>query len=193
MRRGFIVLVWLFAAPVASQQLTDAQIQAAIDRGLRKEAPSVRVSGSMTGWYNIHIGGPLSHISTAAERAAASYLPYTLADVTEDDRAPLLYVVASCKPPEWNRYSGMHVNPDAKHVVVQAKKNSQAIQPAHVEPIPMEWKNAVGGVFTCSGLSATFQLSDLPQGQFEIVVVNVFGREQRATVKPEHRTRAGIQ
>ncbi len=182
-----IMVVSLSARVVSAQVLSDAQIAEAIADTKAQQFQTVSVSA---GPYNVVIGGPMTRVNAAARRAAKDLKPFTRADVTDEMAGPFVRITAWPDKPTYSKYSGWTVTPAATNVVLLPKgvtDVTKAVQPSSKEPFPQEWGNALGAKFEGQGMTADFNLADLPAGEFDVVVGCNCARQARGTVKAKDR------
>lgn len=181
-----IMLSSILSAPTRTQDVSDAAIETAIAAGrAKKESQSVVVS-PFSSSFTIVIDGPLIRVQRAAADAAKEYRSFTRADVSEDLLASVVNITAVPDKPVYNSIGkSWVVTPAATHLVIQAK-SGPALQPTKTETFPMDWGNAFGATFHGQGIIGTFDLADVPQTDFDVVVVTD-GRETRVTVKKKDR------
>jgi hypothetical protein len=194
------------AAPTGP--VTDAQVQTAIDYG--KAHPNINLGLPLGKWhrrcrnsdhhndecgYQIALQGPLGRVITAASTHAGLYLPFTLDSVTAEMRRPVVTVWVAPIAPEF--VSGeWRQSPPVQRIVLQVKPArgseapGQVIQPGQVQALPMQWTNALGGVFSGQGAVATFDATQIPTTEFDVVLVTG-GREIRSTVTARDLEQSG--
>lgn len=181
-------LIFLAIAPSAtSQSLSDAAITQAIKEGQAKKYTSVGIDA---GPYSIVISGPSARVVAAARKAAEELKPFAAADVTTEMTGAFVRITAWPDKPSYAQYSGWTVTPAATNIILMPKgfkDLASAIQPASTEPFPQEWGNAMGAKFEGQGITADFDLSALPAGEFDVVVGCKCAREARGTVKLKDR------
>jgi hypothetical protein len=178
--------------------ISDAQAQAAIDYGkahpntnyglgIGRQVPRCHGSHNYLSecGYTIVLKGPFGIIATAAATRAGQYLPFTLDSVSAEMRAPVLTVFVTPQAPDFADGSWHQAQP-VQRVVLQAKGPSRdvpgaVVQPLALTPVPMQWTNALGATFSSQGAVATFDRSQVPPGDFDVVLVTG-GREVRSTL-----------
>jgi len=98
----------------------------------------------------------------------------------------VLVVTANPSPPVIVRGEIYHVTPRPSHLFLRV--GSDTIQPTHVETFAVTWGNVPGAQFHAQGVTAFFDLTAVPQEDYEVVVIAKGRvREHRATVKKEDR------
>lgn len=178
------------AAPLAAQMPTEADILAAIERGL--SAKSVESAEGSSGTFmalgmgfHVTVSGPLNRVASAAAANARKYLPFTRDSVTEGMLRPTAVVTVHPKTPEI--ISGrMQVTPPATHVVLQARQPEGApvVQPTEMVPVPAAWNNPMGAQYESAGALVVFPLEAIPTGEFDVVIVTS-AKEYRARIRPQ--------
>jgi hypothetical protein len=188
MKRLAILILMCLTATAASSADTipDTDIEAAIRQGLASKRAEVVVTHAWQ--FTLVLEGPLIRIQREAADAAKSDKPFTRADVTDAMLAPTVLITAVPDRPTYGKH-GWAVTPPATTIVLQPKgtrASAISIHPTGSELFPMEWGNATGATFHGQAVAASFNLRDLPVGDFEIIVVTE-GEERRATVKGKNR------
>lgn len=139
-------------------------------------------------WYTVFVRGPMAQAIDEAQSAAHELRPFTKAQIDIDPDSVLIGV----RPNTPKFYQGRwHVSPLVDRVVIVPGKNDQSnqhiIEAAHAEKVPAHWANAFGMTADGQGMTATFRLSDLPKGEFDIVVVGEGAEPQRYHVSEKDR------
>jgi hypothetical protein len=134
--------------------------------------------------FEIQVIPPLGQAYLAASDAKEKYKPFTRADVTEEMLAAVIEVRAR------NTDSDMKRNVNIEHIVILPRgKKDGALQPANIEPWDFEAKNLAGASFTRKGKVAAFNISDLPAGELDIVIISDTYGEERAGIKKNDRAK----
>lgn len=174
------------SVPAFAQSLSAAEIDEAIKSGLAKKSSQIRLGARD---FTLILAGPAQRIQSEALRAATAMTPFTAADVDAEISGPFLRVSAWPDKPSLIG-SRWYVVAPAQNIVIFPKGTrdlSKAIQPTSKEAFPQEWGNALGAKFEGQGMTADFDLSTLPAGEFDIVVGCQCPLEARATVKEKDR------
>jgi hypothetical protein len=206
MKRIIAIIATLCALPTAAYAqaapvplLSDSLVEAAIAYG-RSHTDGLlgmplgvltsRCGGGAGGsgdcGYQIIVQGASGRIATLAAAAASQYRPYTAADVTPELRESYITVLVSPTAP-WLSPTGWTQQPNVDRVLLQSVEQLRAgqrevIEPVSVQPLPLEWDNGLGGHFTGSGQIAAFAPSQVPSGEFHILILTPAG-EVRAVVR----------
>jgi hypothetical protein len=176
--------------------LTDAEVETALAYG--KVHPNINLGLGLGTWgrhcrgskdhntecgFQIVLQGPHGRVVTAASARAGQYLPYSADSVTVEMRSPVLTVQATPTAPEFE--GSWRQSPPVQRIVLQARaprgETGAVVQPLAVRTYPMQWTNALGAVFQGQGAIASFDMNQVPAGDFDVVLVTG-GREVRATV-----------
>jgi len=122
------------------------------------------------------------------------FKPYTVNDVTESDRLPVLRVVVKPDTPNYLVASrGVTESSSVGRVVLRSEDKKDALQPLIVEPYQVEVKNAMDGDLGYNGVVAIFSMADLDKlrkargsREFLVTIVREKGRERDFKVKEKH-------
>ena len=72
----------------------------------------------------------------------------------------------------WNVDRNMGNTTEVKHIVVLPRRSKEgAVQPTRIEDWNYEVKNLTGASFTRIGKAAFFNVSELPRGELDVVIV----------------------
>jgi hypothetical protein len=169
-----------------AQRPTDAEVEAAIKCG-RGEAkcdrPILYPRWNFLG-LRVEVVPPLGRVYLAAQEAKEKYLKFTREDVTEEMLAPVVEVRA------WNVDSDLSNTTKVKHIVVLPRRRKEgAVQPTRIEDWNYEAKNLIGASFTRVGKAAYFNVSELPPGELDVVVVTDTWGEIRGPVDRQNRAK----
>jgi hypothetical protein len=137
--------------------------------------------------YGVIAQGPFGRVVDASAQATRRYLPFGLADVTPDMRAPTVTVGIE------QYMEDMNTKPIAvEHVVIRGTNPSDTIpvvlQPTHVEELPESYQNLMGAKVQTKGILATFDARTLPAGDLQIVVILADG-ECHVTIHEGNRAK----
>jgi len=153
-----ITLFFAMDALAQKANLTDADIQAAIDKGMKEKKSYGLTLCSVIGFGRCaDIFTPTTRIENEASKAAKEFRTISVKDIDPDLTAPVLFVVANPRIPD-------HVNDpclNTSHVVIRDVSKKIVIQPEHKESFESSASNAFGAKVTCSGVMATFSLDKL--------------------------------
>jgi hypothetical protein len=180
LRRSLLLALVLWVIPASARsQLTDQQVARAIARGERLPDQSVCIGSDAAGGFSVCVQGPEQRIALEAAVARQAHRRLRPEDVSADVRMESWTVVVRPSPPAL--VDGRPVRaPRADAVTLQSRDNpGTAMKPVKTTPIPMSWKNAVGVTLSSQGLTATFETSNLPEHDLEVVVTGDGGLERR--------------
>ena len=136
---------------------------------------------------NMVVAGPVGRAFMAARDAKKKLMPFAPENLSPEILAPTITVQA-----RWERKK-MTDNPSVEHIVILPDgKKDQAIQPATIEAWDYDAKNLVGAVVTRLGKSATFDLSKLPAGDIDILVISKGAVDYREHIDAKKRARYGF-
>jgi hypothetical protein len=199
--------------------LSDGQVQDAIavgtmdknksgdDIGLRLEDSGQKWSNAMSGMGNnynsktnqhsgfaVRMLTPRAWVEWNAHEAKRQYRPYTVADVTESDRLPVLRVIVKPDTPDYVvAGGGMRASSNVEHVILRSEDKWDAVQPLAIQPYQVDAKNAMGGSMSYNGVVAIFSIIDLDRlrkaserGEFLVTIVGEKGKEKDFKVKEKH-------
>lgn len=205
MNRLLIVILFVLSAvSVRAQQVTptEQRITAAIKSGLDiKETKTSKFAGFMApglteqsrrlnptyaivrqiGGFRIRLSGPLDRVEAAARTAALAYQPFIRTDVTEAMLAPI--VTISADPLVLSQIlTGIVIQPKGVDTL------ETAIRPREMSDMPVEWANAFGGNrLTGNALAVVFHISDLPAGDFDVLILSRAEKPKRTTIAVKDR------
>jgi hypothetical protein len=193
------IVALLISVALSAQNLTDAQILAAIKAGESKKfdhliSDCVATSGfgesmaagmgtgvTRTGAFSVTVSTNEGRIAFMAARAKRLYKPFVLENVSEDLRAPAVVVSIEPNDPSTSGKT-IRVAAPIEHVVLKSKaKSAEVTQPEKVEMEPVEWSNLVGGKVAGNRAVAFFDygaVQELPAGEFDIVVITAAGERK---------------
>jgi hypothetical protein len=171
--------------PAKASLLTQAQIQAAIDCGMRKlkcDAPMLAPGAlSVNGPLVLKVIPPIGRIYLAARDAKEKYLAFTASDVSDAMLAATLEIRAIYD-------EGMAQNTAVQHIVLLPRgSKDNAVQPASITEWNFEKKNLAGATLTQVGRIAQFNIAELPSGEIDVVIIAESGREKRWAIKKSDR------
>lgn len=191
-----VLLSWVMDTLAQKAQLTDEEITAVIAQGVKakgeeqglvlKDVASALFSKGVD--LQARLYTPSTWIAQQASQAAKEYRPFTLKDVTEDMRAPVLRVTIMEEQP---------IN-SFQHVVLRDQTKTQALQPTVKESFLEEvtassWAGMFGASTYVQGIRAQFPLDGLrtlrgPQGdqEFFLTVIGVTQVETTFKIKKKH-------
>lgn len=178
-------LGWALFGALIAQSMTSAQVDAAI--AAAKNGSAVVAENARE--YRVVLAGPHARVVEAARKAAAEIRPFGSQDVTADMTGAFLRITAW---PDRPRLYGSrwHVVAPATNIVLLAKGErdlSKAIQPTSKEAFAQSWTNAFGAKFDGQGMTADFDISLVPPGEFDVVVACECSIQARATIKAKDR------
>lgn len=196
MKRLVPALVFAIAAQAAAGEQrpqADIDVAAAIARGAKKKAGGLELTEfaiGTTNGFRIQLHTPATWIQSRAAAAAEKYQAFTAADVTDDDRADVLRVIAYPDTPRTMDATNMASS--VKHVVIRDVSKKDAAQPLVLEPFDDSVGNKMGATLTYAGARATFSMRDVermraadPKGEFLVTVVGT-NSEKDFRVKQKH-------
>lgn len=160
----------------------------------QKWASAVNKNNTTHSGFAVRMLTPRSWIAWNAHEAKRSYKPYTITDVTEWDRLPVLRVIVKPDTPDYVvAGAGMRASSSVEHVVLRSEDKRDVIQPISIEPYEVESKNAMGGSKSYNGVVAIFSMVDLTKlrtsnenSEFFVTVVGEKGKERNFKVKQKH-------
>lgn len=189
--------------------LSDAGVQSAIRLGETNKFDSITSSCTATagfgesmaagmaggvarnGSYLVIVSGAEGRIAFRASQGKRLYKPLTIDAVTEEMRAPGIFVTVEPNRPS---SSGKTVSVAAviEQIVLKSKARPDVvIQPENLETEPVEWTNLVGGKVEGNRAVARFPLDavrEMPAGDFDVVIVAAEG-ERRCKVGAKDRAK----
>lgn len=151
-------------------------------------------SNAVTG-YTLRIFTPRAWIARMKQEAKRKYKAFEVADVTEEDRLPILRVLVSPSTPERVTAEGLQRAAGVDHVVLRSEDKKVVIQPLVIDSYIVEVSNAMGGRAELKGAIALFSMEELGRlrasgsGEFFVTVVGDKGNEKDFKVKRKHFTR----
>ena len=186
-----ILAALALAVSAFAQPLTDDQVRMAIARGNGKphqigltlndkqtaffSALACRTCGQSG--YTITVYNPEQWVELCAAQAKKEMQPFSVADVTEQMRAPELHVVALPSRAEYLTGNGIAGSSSVHRVVLNDTARQTTVQPLDVRQDTLQ-SNSAFRSFEYTMASAEFSLSDVarlrdsdPKGEFFIVVV----------------------
>ena len=186
-----ILATLALAVSAFAQQLTDDQVRLAIARGNGKPHQiGLTLNDKQTAFfsvmacrtcgqsgYTITVYNPEQWVELSAAQAKKEMLPFSVADVTDQMRAPELHVVALPSQAEYLTGSGIAGSSSVHRVVLNDTARQTTIQPLEVRQNTLQSNSALRS-FEYTMAAAEFSLSDVarlrdsdPKGEFFIVVV----------------------
>jgi hypothetical protein len=180
------------AAALTVEPLTDAQVQASIDDALHGKRHDVGVTlndmqtlllsamaceGCGVSGYTITVLTPEDYIEYLAVQARREMMPFGLADVTPQMRAPVLHIFAQPSTATNLTGAGLSLASSVHRVVLTDSGRSEIVQPLEVTTGTVESNSALRS-FTYQSAGAVFPMSEVARlramdakGEFFIVVV----------------------
>jgi len=158
------------AAPLQGS-LTDQQVTRAIARADKLTDPSVCIGRTVAGEFDVCIQGPEQRIALTAALAKQAHRRFRLEDVSADLRADTWTLVV--RPNQPALVDGRSVRtPLAKDLALQVQGHPElSVQPISARRVPIAWDNAIGVTLKGQGLAATFDVSTLPAGDVDVVII----------------------
>jgi hypothetical protein len=186
-----VVVSTTLSLTLNAQRPTDAEVEAVIKcgRGEAKCDTPILYPGSYGTrfrGFEVEVLPPLGRVYLATREAKAKYLKFTREDVTEEMLAPVIEVRAR------NTERDMTKNTNVQHIVVLPRRRKEgAVQPTKMEDWNFEAKNLMGASFTRVGKAAYFNVSELPPGELDVVVLSdgYWEGEERAAIDKQNRAR----
>jgi hypothetical protein len=180
-----------------SAALSDSAVRVAVDFGRQakkttdvgyKYSIKQMAIGGAGMWgetIDVMARGPQARIAAAASEAAHRYAVFTPDSVTPALRALLIEIVAQPQPP-----FGVAAQPvgSVRHIVLQTTDRQATAQPIQVDTLVQTWTGG-GTIQRLQGLRTLFRATDLPPGEFEIVVILNDERQLRQKVDAKARDR----
>jgi hypothetical protein len=143
--------------------------------------------------FRVHIYTPITWIRQLASDAAKEYRPFTIENVREEDRAPVLRVVVYPDTATTVSAAGVSGTSSVQHVVLRDKDKRIVVQPTLKEAFREEAKNAMGGNVQYDGVRVEFPLDGLHElrgakgdGEFVLTVIGLERKEKNFDVKKKH-------
>lgn len=204
-----IVLVALVTVIVSAQKqtLTDQEKAAAVQAGVKEKGhlTGLRLLDSAQGFLNsmatannrnaptggtgfsLRVYTPTTWIEQQAADAAKRYLPFTVADITEDMLLPVLRVMVYPDKPTMLTGAGMRRASSVDHVVLRSEDKKVVIQPLSEAPFEDVASSAMRDM-VYTGVMATFPLDAVAtlrtgKGEFSIVVIGTHEKEFKVKTK----------
>ena len=184
-----VVVSTTLSLTLNAQRPTDAEVEAVIKCGrgeVKCDRPILYPGGFVMGGlhFEVQVLPPLGRVYLAAREAKEKYLKFTREDVTEEMLAPVIEVRAR------NTDSDMRTNTNVQHIVVLPRRRKEgAVQPTKIEDWNFEAKNLMGASFTRVGKAAYFNVSELPPGELDVVVLSDTYGEVRAAIDKQNRAK----
>jgi hypothetical protein len=170
--------------------LTDEQVNQAINRGKGKAHmiglslvdqqevfATLMCKDCAQSGYSIYVYNPEQWIELQAARAKKLMMPFTLADVTDEMRQPLLHVTALPSTSDYLTGSAMSLSSSVQRIVLSDASRQTTIQPLELENGTVETNSAFRSAQYTTA-TASFNMSDVDclratdnKGEFFIVVV----------------------
>src|SRR4051812_17859338 len=157
----------------AQSLLTDGQVRAAIEHGLRakpreiglrlNDAQTAFFSGIVcktcgTSGYTIYVYTAESWIELQALKSRGEMMPFGLENVTPEMRLPCLHVLALPSTADYITGTGLSMSSSVHRVVLSSTDRAETIQPLTSTSGIVEDNSALRS-FTYSSAGATFKLS----------------------------------
>jgi hypothetical protein len=127
--------------------------------------------------YTVTIYTPEQSIELQAQHANKEMLPYSVADVSEQLRQPLLHVVGLPSTPDYLNGPALSLSSSVHRVVLSDTARQTTIQPLDMANGTVESNSALRSA-TFSTATAAFSMADVtrlqaadPKGEFFVVVV----------------------
>jgi hypothetical protein len=189
-----ILIVGLASSMLLAQQLSDAEVLAAIKIG-ETGKPAQLVSSCAAaagkvlpgaprkgiGAFDVTVANNIGRIAMLAANGKRLYKPLALDTVPDELRSPSIVVTVDPYDP-----SAAFI----EHVVLKSKEQPDVVlQPVNIEKEPVEWSNMLGGKAERNRAIATFdpaRVKDLPAGDVDVVVVTPKG-ERRCKIGEKDR------
>jgi hypothetical protein len=150
-------------------------------------------SAAPSSGFRVVIYTPLTWIRQQASDAAKEYRPYTLENVREEDRAPVLRMVVYPDTATEVSARGASGTASVQHVVLRDKAKKVVIQPTLKESFNENVGNAMGGKLEYVGVRLEFPLDGLRElrgakgdQEFVVTVVGLENREKNFDIKKKH-------
>jgi hypothetical protein len=173
------------------QTLTDQEKLAAVQMGVKEKGRLTGLpllDGSGGAVFSLLVYTPTTWIAQQASDAAKRYLPFTVADITEDMLLPVLHVRVHPATPTMLTAAGMQQASSVDHVILRSADKQVVIQPLTEVPFEEVASSAMrDAVYT--GMMATFPLDAvvaLRTGKEEFAIVVIGKREKEFKVKAKH-------
>jgi hypothetical protein len=202
------------SAGAADNEITQAEFQAAVSaKGFNRGC--LRLSDQMRGLFNalaagngqryttngtgfsVEVCSPANWIARRMDEAKRKYMQLRWEDLTEQDRANVLHVIAL---PDRTTNLNVENSVGVEHVVLRhpGKKERESIvqQPLFKREFGVEENNSLGGERTIAGLDAAFSIEAVAavrdkEGEFLVTVVGEHG-EKNFKVKTKHLDDLGM-
>ena len=149
-------------------------------------------TASSTG-FRVHIYTPITWIRQLASDAAKEFRPFTVEDVREEDKAPILRVVVYPDQARTVTAKGVAGTSSVQHVVLRDSAKKTVIQPTSKDAFSEVSKNAMGGAEQYEGIRVEFPLDGLRElrgekgdGEFILTVVGQTRNERNFEIKKKH-------
>lgn len=191
-----LVAIVVFTSQCFAQCLTEEEIDAAIQAGMKKkkERHGLNLEDQTKNFLNamanmnrpaysyrqekgfsINVFTPITWIRQMSANAAKEYRTFTRTDVTEEMKLPVMAVVVyGRKGKDYQEIFGESV----QHVVIRNESRSMVIQPHSIDSFSDGQQNIFGASEEYIGKQAMFYLQDVtrlrkesPDGEFFITVI----------------------
>lgn len=139
--------------------------------------------------FSVQAFTPTTWIRQKAAEAAKEYREFMIADVTEDMRRPVLYIIIfASKSKDGEQIFGESV----QHVVIRSESRSKVLQPLKIESFGEGQQNIFGASEEYVGRTVTFSLEEVqkvrmasPDGEFFVTVIGE-NSEKNFKIKKKH-------
>lgn len=177
---GMLGLVAAQAEAQIKARLSAPDIEAALAPGGHRQQPlRLRDVGSWFagsgGGYAITVFTPTSWIRHLAATAAERSIRLTIDDLTLDDAAPVLRILAEPSTPTPG--ARLDQSSSVRRVVLRRKDEPMELEPVEDEPINESFRNLAGSTVRFGGMMAVFSLDDLRdlRGTSQEFIVRIVG------------------
>lgn len=186
-----LLCVFLFINSAAFAQkadLTDEDVSKAVENGVKhkKDGFGLRLEDQTRNFFNamanmdrpawarkedkgfsLEAYTPTTWISECAATASRQYIPFTAENVTEEMKAPVLYIIvhgqhAKNMGTAFGGASGGAISGESvSHVVLRSENKQVVIQPAKETPFDEGQQNAFGAKVDFTGVKVEFPLEEV--------------------------------
>jgi hypothetical protein len=133
--------------------------------------------------YSVELYMPSAWLGMKRARAAKEFKVFSIDDVEDGDRLPIMRVRISPDTPIYLTAFGAANSHSVEHVVLRSIDKSVVIQPASIEPIETPVQNTFGARLLYTGATAAFSLADLEKvrstSRDEEFLVTIIGQDTR--------------
>jgi hypothetical protein len=166
------------AAPI-QRMLTDQVGNALGVAAERPTDPGTCIGRATAGEFSVCLQGPEQRIAMASAAAKQAHRRLRSAYVSEEMKAQEWSVIARPNAPALIDGRGVKA-PVGEQISVQLHEHpDQRVEPLKMEPMPVEWGNAIGVTVKGQGVTARFHMPMLPEGDLDIVIQVAGGGERR--------------